>query len=57
MRTSRPRDTVHVDRYSLKHLGNKTVMRNLSALAAKDRATTANLLVYLAEVDRRRLYR
>jgi hypothetical protein len=57
LRISRPRDTVHVDRYSLKHLGNKAVMRNLAALAAKDRATTANLLVYLAEVDRRRLYR
>jgi hypothetical protein len=46
-----------MDRYSLKHLGNKAVMRNLSALAAKDRATTANLLLYLTEVDQRRLYR
>jgi hypothetical protein len=44
-------------RYTLKHLGNAALMRNLSALAAKDRATTANLLLYLAEVDTRRLYR
>lgn len=42
---------------AVSHLSNVVVMRDLSALATHDRTTTANLLLYLAEVDRRRLYR
>ena len=42
--------------YSLVHLPDHSVMQGLAAAVARDRATTAELLAYLAEVDARRLY-
>jgi len=46
-----------VSRFSLSHLSDAALQRDLVALVAKDRATTAELLAHLAELDRRRLYR
>src|SRR5438093_6419035 len=42
--------------YSLSHLSDRALLRDLSALVARDRATTAALLAHIAEVDARRLY-
>ncbi|HYM81796.1 MAG TPA: hypothetical protein VEY91_10365, partial [Candidatus Limnocylindria bacterium] len=42
--------------YSLLHLSDQTLLRDLAALVARDRATTAALLAHIAEVDTRRLY-
>lgn len=42
--------------YSLSHLSDHVLLRDLSALVAKDRTTTAELLAHIAEVDERRLY-
>jgi len=42
--------------YSLTHLTNGVLMRDLRTLVAQDRATTAELLAHLAEVQERRLY-
>ena len=42
--------------YSLSHLSDSTLLYDLAALVARDRATTAALLAHLAEVDERRLY-
>ena len=42
--------------YSLSHLSDPTLLRDLTSLVARDRATTARLLAHLAEVDVRRLY-
>lgn len=44
-------------RYSLQHVENDVLLRDLSALVAQDRATTAMLLAHLAEVKERKLYR
>ncbi len=46
-----------VSRFSLSHLSDAALQRDLVALVSKDRATTAELLAHLAELDRRRLYR
>ena len=43
-------------RYSLTHLADQTLLRELAALVSRDRATTAALLAHLAEVDARQLY-
>jgi hypothetical protein len=40
----------------LTHLGDADLLRQLTALVARDRVNTAMLLAYLAEVDARRLY-
>ena len=45
-----------MDRYSLTHVPDPTLLRGLRDLVAQDRATTALLLAHLAEVDARRLY-
>jgi hypothetical protein len=45
-----------VNRYSLIHLSDSVLLRDLAALVAQDRATTATLLAHLAEVDARKLY-
>jgi hypothetical protein len=45
-----------VNRYSLTHVPDPALLRELRALVAQDRATTAALLAHLAEVDARRLY-
>jgi 5-methylcytosine-specific restriction endonuclease McrA len=42
--------------YSLTHLTDAALLRELAALVARDRATTAALLAHIAEVDVRRLY-
>ena len=45
-----------MNRYSLSHLSDQTLLRDLAALLARDRMTTAALLAHLAEVDARKLY-
>jgi hypothetical protein len=42
--------------YTLDHLSDAALLRQLSEMVARDRATTADLLVHIAEVDERRLY-
>jgi HNH endonuclease len=42
--------------YSLTHVKDHVLLRDLTALTARDRATTALLLAHIAEVDARRLY-
>jgi hypothetical protein len=42
--------------YSLSHLTDQALLRDLATLVAQDRATTAALLAHLAEVDARKLY-
>ena len=42
--------------YSLTHLADSTLLQHLAALVARDRATTAELLAHIAEVDARKLY-
>jgi hypothetical protein len=42
--------------YTLAHLRDEVLLRDLAALVAHDRATTATLLAHIAEVDARRLY-
>jgi hypothetical protein len=53
---TRPRGVTPVRSYSLTHLDDHVLLRDLAALVARDRATTAALLAHLAEVDTRRLY-
>jgi len=43
-------------RFELTHLSDDSLLRDLSALVARDRATTAVLLAHIAEADARRLY-
>ena len=45
-----------MNRYSLTHIPDPALLRELRTLVAQDRATTALLLAHLAEVDARRLY-
>jgi len=45
-----------VSSYSLSHLSDHVLLRDLASLVARDRATTAELLAHIAEVDARRLY-
>ncbi len=42
--------------YNLAHLSDEVLVRDLAALVAQDRSTTASLLAHIAEVDARRLY-
>ena len=42
--------------YSLSHLSDHVLLRDLTALVARDRTITAALLAHIAEVDARRLY-
>ena len=43
-------------RYSLTHLSNEVLRRELSARAAKEKEATAELLAHIAEFDDRKLY-
>ena len=43
--------------YSLLHLDDHVLLRDLATLVSQDRATTAALLAHIAEVDERKLYR
>ena len=42
--------------YRLTHLSDPVLLRDLAALVAQDRITTAEMLAHIAEVDARRLY-
>ena len=42
--------------YALSHLSDPVLLRDLATLVAHDRATTAELLAHIAEVDARKLY-
>src|SRR5690349_1088811 len=42
--------------YSLTHLSDAALLKDLVTLVAQDRATTASLLAHIAEVDARKLY-
>ncbi|MFI5372446.1 MAG: HNH endonuclease [Candidatus Eisenbacteria bacterium] len=42
--------------YSLSHLPDHVLLRDLATLVAQDRQTTASMLAHLAEVDARKLY-
>ena len=42
--------------YTLSHLSDQSLLRELKSLVAQDRATTALLVAHLGEVDARRLY-
>ena len=42
--------------YRLSHLSDRELLRDLAALVARDRTTTAAMLAHIAEVDARRLY-
>ena len=44
-------------RYALAHLSDHALLRDLAALVARDRATTAELLAHIGEVDARQLDR
>ena len=45
-----------MSRYSLTHVSDSILLRDLHSLLARERAATAELLAHLAEVDDRRLY-
>jgi len=45
-----------VSKYSLAHLSDQTLLSELTALVARDRSITAQILAHLAEVDTRKLY-
>src|SRR5258705_1676642 len=53
---SRPRGRPPVNTYSLSHLTDPALLRDLASLVARDRATTALLLAHIAEVNARQLY-
>ncbi len=42
--------------YTLSKLSDEALLRDLAALIARDRLTTARILAHIAEVDARRLY-
>src|ERR1044072_3148312 len=43
--------------YSLSHVSNAALLRDLATSVKQDRATTATMLAQIAEVDERQLYR
>src|SRR5262245_39349196 len=45
-----------MSKYSLTHLSDGALLRDLTNLVARDRTNTAELLAHIAEVDARRLY-
>jgi len=45
-----------VSKYSLAHLPAEVILRDLPKLVARDRATLAEILAHISEVDSRRLY-
>ena len=45
-----------MSRYTLTHLTDSTLLRDLKTLVSQERGTTALLIAHLAEVDARRLY-
>lgn len=53
---TRPRGVTLVNRYSLEHVAAPTVVRDFEALDDRERATAADALAHLAEIDARHLY-
>ncbi len=53
---TRPRGVTAVNHYSLTHVPDPVLLRDLRSLLSRERATTAELLAHLAEVDARHLY-
>ncbi len=51
-----PRGVTHMSRYTLTHLTDSTLLRDLKTLLSQERSATALLIAHLAEVDARRLY-
>ena len=47
---------IFVRDYSLSHVGDQILLRQLASLVARDRTTTAEILAHIAEVDARKLY-
>ena len=45
-----------MDRYSLTHLADGTVVQSTHALAERERGTTAEFVAYIGEMDARKLY-
>ena len=45
-----------METFSLQHVGKRQLVRDFSALVGKDRGCTADMLVYIGEMDRRKLY-
>src|SRR5882672_11254262 len=45
-----------VRNYSLSHVGDQVLLRQLASLVAQDRTTTAEILAHIAEFDARKLY-
>src|SRR5262249_43051115 len=45
-----------MQRYSLSHLSDAVLLRDLAALVGKERVLTADVLAHIAEVDERKLY-
>lgn len=45
-----------MDAASLQRVGKRRLLQDFSALVSKDRGNTANMLVYIGEIDRRKLY-
>ncbi len=45
-----------MSRYALSHLSDRSLLDGLARLVARDRATTAEMLAHIAEVDARKLY-
>jgi len=45
-----------VRNYSLSHVGDQALLRQLASLVGQDRTTTAEILAHIAEVDARKLY-
>src|SRR6185503_6249690 len=53
---SLPRSRCTMQSYSLTHVSDAALLRDLATLIARDRLTTAEILAHIAEVDARRLY-
>jgi hypothetical protein len=53
---TRPREVTSMSRYTLTHLTDSSLLRDLKSLVSQERSTTALLIAHLAEVDARRLY-
>jgi hypothetical protein len=45
-----------MDAASVQRVGKGRLLQDLAALVSKDRGNTANMLVYIGEIDRRKLY-
>ena len=53
---TRPRGVTLMSRYTLTHLTDSSLLRDLKSLVSQDRTTTALLIAHLGETDVRRLY-